>query len=210
MTSSRTIPRFGAALLAASIPALATDEPAFRSVEKQGDMEIRIYAPMIVAETLVEGDMDQASSQGFRLLADYIFGNNRSRTGSTNAKIAMTSPVTMQPSRERIAMTAPVGLEARDGQWRVHFVMPASYTMETLPVPNDARVSLRELPEQKVAAVVFSGMAGEAKVNAKTKAILAWMDERGLKPAASPQLARYNPPWTLPSFRRNEILVPLR
>lgn len=210
-TPTRKIPRLGAALaLTIAAPALATDEPAFRSLEKHGEVEIRLYAPMLVAETYVAGEMDRASGQGFRLLADFIFGNNRSKTGGASAKIAMTAPVTMQPSQERIAMTAPVALEAQAGRWRVHFVMPSTYTLETLPSPNNPLVTVREVSEQKMAALRFSGLAGATKVKAKTETLLAWMNERGLQAAAPPQLARYDPPWTLPPFRRNEILVPIR
>lgn len=178
----------------AAAPARATEEPAYRSLERAGDLEVRLYAPMIVAETSVGGDMDRASRSGFRLLADYIFGGNRGRSGDS----------------ARIAMTAPVAMEAEEGGWRVHFVMPSAHSMGSLPEPANPRVRLREVPAQKVVALGFSGLAGEAKVQAKTQEVLAWIQSRGLEPAAPPQLARYNPPWTLPPFRRNEILVPVR
>lgn len=188
-------------------PAMATEEPPYQSLEKSGDFELRRYAPMIVAETFVEGSLDQASSAGFRLIADYIFGNNRGRAGAVGEKIAMTAPVTLEPGSQKIDMTAPVTMESSAGRWRMHFVMPSGYTMTTLPIPNNPRVRLRELPEQQTAAIVFSGFAGEDQVKEKTAALLAWMAARGLKPVSAPQLARYNPPWTLPFLRRNEILV---
>ena len=202
--------RLAAALLAfalTSTPAMATEEPGFQSLEKSDDFELRLYAPMIVAETFVEGSLEQASSAGFRLIAAYIFGDNRSRMGASGETIAMTAPVTLEPRSEEIAMTAPVAVEQGAGRWRVHFVMPSRYTMANLPVPNNPRVTLREIPERKIGAIVFSGFAGEDKVKEKTEALLAWMTKRGLRPASTPQLARYNPPWTLPFLRRNEILV---
>jgi len=165
---------------------------------------------MIVAETYVEGSFDQASTAGFRLIAGYIFGDNRAQDGASGQKIAMTAPVTMETGSQKIDMTAPVTMEGGGGRWRIGFVMPSRYSIATLPTPNNARVTLREIPEQRTAAIVFSGFAGEGKVKAKTEALLAWMAARGLEPVSAPQLARYDPPWTLPFFRHNEILVAYR
>ena len=186
---------------------MATEEPKFSLIEKSGDFELRLYNPMIVAETYVDGSLSEASNAGFRLIAGYIFGGNKSRQGSSPERIAMTSPVTLEPSSQKIAMTAPVVVESKDNRWRVHFVMPAGYTLNSLPIPKDPRVSLREIAEQKTAVIVFSGLAGEDKVKDKTVALLDWIKARGLVATATPQLARYNPPWTLPFLRRNEILI---
>ncbi len=92
----------------------------------------------------------------------------------------------------------------------MHFVMPAKYTMATLPVPEDPSVTLREVPAQRVAVRTFSGFVTESRVQEETGLLLGWMKERGLEPSAPPQLARYNPPWSIPFLRRNEILVPYR
>lgn len=194
----------------AALPAMATiEEPAFEIVKQDGDFEIRRYAPMIVAETMVEGDLWNASGDGFRVIAGYIFGNNTSVKGAGSEKVAMTAPVTMEAAPEKIAMTAPVTAEAGGGRFRMHFVMPAQYTMATLPMPKDDRVKLREIPAHRMAAVRFPGFTGESKVKEKTEALLAWLKAQGLQPAAAPQLARYDPPWTLPFMRRNEVMIPL-
>jgi len=194
----------------AALPAMAAiEEPAFEIVRQDGDFEIRRYAPMIVAETLVEGDLWNASSDGFRVIAGYIFGNNTSVKGAGNEKVAMTAPVTMEAAPEKIAMTAPVTSEAGGGRFRMHFVMPSQYTMATLPKPKDDRVTLREVPAQRMAAVRFSGFTGEGKVKERTEALLAWLEAQGMRPTAAPQLARYDPPWTLPFLRRNEVMIPL-
>lgn len=215
---------FAAFTLACSGATMAIEEPAFQLIEKSEQVEIRQYRPLIVAEALVEGDMGSATKSGFRLIADYIFGNNRSvraPKGDPAEKIAMTAPVTVEPvaSPEKIAMTAPVGItpQAADGvapaagmnatRWRVHFVMPAEYTMASLPRPVNPAVSLREVPGKRYAVLVFSGLAGADKVQEKTDELLAWLKARKLAAIATPQLARYNPPWTLPFLRRNEILV---
>lgn len=191
-------------------PAFAIEEPRFESVRRSGDFELRRYAPMIVAETFVPGDLSEASGEGFRVIAGYIFGNNVSVRGTGSEKVAMTAPVTMEAAPEKIAMTAPVTMDAvATGGYRMHFVMPSAYTLETLPRPLDARVRLREIPAQRMAVVRFSGFAGEGKVRERTNELLDWLRSEGLQPAGSPQLARYDPPWTLPFLRRNEVMVPL-
>jgi hypothetical protein len=201
--------------------ARAIEEPAFEVIERAGAIELRRYGPVVVAETVVDGDLDTASSRGFRVLAGYIFGGNRPPAGVADAKgaqkIDMTAPVTVEPATERIAMTAPVTVEpqgpadadalSRATRWRIRFTMPASYTLATLPRPDDPAVTLRELPGAHHAVVVFSGLAGERKVREATETLLAWVAGRGLKIIGPPQLARYDPPWTLPFWRRNEVMV---
>lgn len=189
---------------------MATEEPKFKLIEKNGEFELRLYNPMIVAETYVKGPLSEASNAGFRLIAGYIFGGNKSRQGDASEKIAMTAPVTLEQSSQKIAMTAPVVVEDNDDRWRVHFVMPAAYTLASLPIPTDSRVSLREIAEQKTAVIVFSGFAGEDKVKDKTVELFDWIRSLGLEAASTPRLARYNPPWTLPFLRRNEILINIK
>ena len=197
----------GLIFLMFSANAMATTEPKFDLLEKSDAFELRQYHPMILAEVIVDGDMDQASNKGFRLIADYIFGNNRSQSGES-AKIAMTAPVTLQPKSEKIAMTAPVTVTSDTDKWRVNFVMPAQYTMDTLPIPNNSQVTLRQIPVRKVAVLRFSGLVNAEKTAQKTKELLAWMALKKLEAStAVPELARYNPPWTLPFLRRNEIII---
>jgi hypothetical protein len=197
-----------------------TTHPAM-AIEKSGDIELRAYAPMIIAEAVVEGTLDQASNQGFRLIADYIFGGNIAKSGAPGEKIAMTAPVTIEsksesksePQSQKIEMTAPVTVEPKDGaenKWRIHFVMPSKYTLATLPTPKNPRVTLREMPAQKSAVMVYSGFNGEEKLKQKTAALQTWMNERKLVATSSSQLARYDPPWTLPFMRRNELMINYR
>ena len=187
-------------------PAMSIEEPDYTVIEQSGKLELRRYAPTIIAETRVSGSMDKASGDGFRLIADYIFGNNTAPNGE-QSKISMTAPVLMEPQSEKINMTAPVTLAETGGDWRVAFVMPSHYTMETLPTPNNDQVTLREVPASDYAVVRFSGLAGEKKVAKKTSELLQWMKSKSLIPVGSPELARYNPPWTPPFLRRNEIRV---
>jgi hypothetical protein len=199
--------------------AMAIEEPAFELIEKAEPYEIRQYRPFVVAETFVDGDLDKASSAGFRLIADYIFGNNLavgSKSGDkTNEKIAMTAPVAAEPVSEKIAMTAPVLAEPQTAgmnasRWRIHFVMPSQYSLATLPKPVNPAVQLRAVPGQRFAVLVFTGFAGAEKVQAKSDELLAWVRQRGFKARGVVQLARYNPPWTLPFFRRNEVMIELQ
>jgi effector-binding domain-containing protein len=199
--------------------AMAIEEPTFEVIEKFDNIEIRQYRPIIVAEALVDGDMASASTKGFRLIADYIFGNNQSRQTSgdkPSEKISMTAPVTIEPvaQSEKITMTAPVTIVPQDdgklmqgSHWRIHFVMPREYSMATLPQPRNPAVTIREIPAKRYAVLIFSGFAGEEKVQQKTNDLLAYLKARKHEGIAPPQLARYNPPWTLPLLRRNEILI---
>jgi hypothetical protein len=188
---------------------MATEEPKFELLRKEDNVEIRRYAPLIVAETEVEGDMDSATSRGFRIIADYIFGNNE--------RIAMTIPVVAEPQggAEKIAMTVPVSIEPQGDEarpmagaqrWRIHFVMPSQYTLATLPKPVNPQVKLREVPAKTFAALTYSGFNSENAVQEKTDQLLEWLRAQGVETLGKPQLARYNPPWTLPFMRRNEIL----
>ncbi len=186
--------------------AMATEEPSYTLIEQSGQFELRAYQPMIIAETVVEGSMKEAGNKGFRVIADYIFGNNRIDSGG-NQEIAMTAPVTMQTHSETIDMTAPVTITQDDGKWRMHFVMPSQYSMATLPKPNNEAVRLRKVPATRYAVIRFSGWTGADKVVEKTQALLRWMDNKGLQAHGEPELARYNPPWTLPFLRRNEVMV---
>jgi hypothetical protein len=197
---------FTLAILAMSAGhAMAVEEPAFKRVKTDGAFEVRDYPGLIAAEAHVEGERQPAINQGFRLIADYIFGNNRQK-----AKVAMTAPVTQSAdSGQKIAMTAPV-TQSGDGQrWTVRFIMPSSYTLATLPEPNNSRVTLVPLPPQRFAVVRFSGLASEADITTQTQKLVSWMKSQNLIAQGPPTLARYDPPWTLWFMRRNEILIPV-
>ena len=177
------------------------EQPNYKVAERSGGIEIRDYAPMIVAEAQVSGDRREAISKGFRIIADYIFGNN-----TAAQKVPMTAPVTQQGS-EKIAMTAPVTQLGAGNSWKVHFVMPSSYTMETLPKPNNPAVVLKEIGGKRFAVIRFSGTAGEDSLWGHTKELYDFISAKNLKALSAPTYAFYNPPWTLPFLRRNEVMV---
>lgn len=184
---------------------MATDEPVFEVAIREGAFEVRDYPALIVAEVTVGGSRDEASNAGFRLLAGYIFGGNHARQS-----IAMTAPVVQERAAgERIPMTAPVSTRGETGSWLVRFVMPAGSKLETMPVPNDARVHQRAIPPARFAVVRFSGLAGENDVKKKTAELAAFTTSHHLQVAGAASLARYNPPWTPWFMRRNEVMSPL-
>ena len=191
------------AVLSPTVVSMTYKEPAYTVEMTDGEFEIRRYAPFLAAEVTTSGDRDTAISAGFRLLANYIFGNNTKKQS-----IEMTAPVTQQQS-EKIAMTVPVTQQQAGNEWVVRFMMPASYTLETLPVPNDQRVRIVSVPAKRVAAVRFSGRSSESNLAHHRSELEAWMKAKGITSAGPPILALYNPPWSLPFLRRNEYLAEL-
>ena len=183
--------------------ASATEEPPHQTLVKDGKYEIRQYEPTIVAEVEITGDMRRAGNSGFRPLADFIFGNNTARS-----KIDMTAPVTRVKS-EKIAMPAPVTRTLEDDVWTVAFVMPKEWTMETLPVPNNSDVTLREVPGELMATVKFSGVGRERVFEQKQAALEAWLSERGYEAVGTPRYAGYAAPYVPGPFRRNEVMIPI-
>lgn len=175
--------------------AMAIEEPRFEVVQQHpsGRLELRRYTSFVVAETQITGSFDEASRTGFRRVAGYIFGGNQG-SGGESQKIAMTAPVTVEPKP--------------DG-WRLHFVMPSSYRLDTLPLPKDASVKLRAVEEHHMAAIRFGGFTTESAIAEQTAELQAWVAKMGWSVKGPPQVARYNDPFTLPWNRRNEILIPV-
>ena len=195
-----------AALLfgAAGSVAMGTEEAAYTIEKTDGDFQVRQYAPQVVAETLVDGTLEEAGNKAFRPLFNYISGANRSKE-----KLAMTAPVAQQPEGEKIAMTAPVGQEAVSNQWAITFMMPTNYTIETLPEPTDGNVRLRAIPARRMAAVQYSGTWSRQRYERNLARLREWMKAQGLESAGDPVWARYNAPFIPWFLRRNEVLVPL-
>jgi len=181
---------------------MAAEEAVYSVVTTDGAFEIRDYPPHVVAETLVEGTLEEAGNKAFNRLFRYISGGNRSRE-----KVAMTAPVSQQPAGEKIAMTAPVAQQRVQERWAVSFMMPASYTLETLPVPEDPLVTLRQVPARRMAAVRYSGSWSENSYLRHKSELESWMRHKGLAMGGDPLWARYNSPFTLWFLRRNEILI---
>jgi effector-binding domain-containing protein len=177
------------------------EKPDYKVVQSENNIEIREYEPMIIAEVEVDGKREDAIRNGFRLLADYIFGNNM-----VQQDITMTAPVQQQES-QKISMTAPVQQQSTGKSWLISFVMPSKYSMDSLPKPNNDRVRLKEILTTKFVVVNFSGTNSNENIAEHEKQLLNYIEANKLKITGSPKYAFYNAPWTLPFMRRNEVMI---
>ncbi len=185
----------------------SVQEPPYRVLDKRDGYEVRRYQPYIVAETKVKGEHDKALNRGFRRLFKYIDGEN-----SGSRDIPMTAPVIAEQgdTSEKIPMTAPEKKKKSGNSHLVSFVMPEGSTMKDLPKPTDHDVVLREVPARKVAVLSYSWYAGEKKIMNKVKQLITYLERDGVEYKPAFQSARYDPPWTPPFMRRNEIFIELK
>jgi hypothetical protein len=175
-------------------------------IESKGKYEIRLYPAHIVAQTVVKGPYEQALREGFGILAGYVFGGNTKKE-----RIAMTAPVVeSNATSEQIAMTAPVVATVEGNSHTISFGMPASYTLETLPMPADARIEIVMVPERKVAIIRFPWMRTESRVESKKRELMDALTKDGVSVEGEPQYAGYDAPWTPPWMMRNEVMVEIK
>ena len=184
--------------------AMAIEEATYKVVNQENRFELRDYASHILAETVVEGTLEEAGNMSFNRLFGYISGDNKSRK-----KVPMTAPVSQQSAGEKIPMTSPVGQQRFQDKWAVSFMMPSTYTLLTLPTPNDPKVTLRQVPPRQIAAVRYSGFWSEKNYLQYKSELESWIKKKGLIITGEPVWARYNPPFTPWFMRRNEILIPV-
>ncbi|MEI6238217.1 MAG: heme-binding protein [bacterium] len=178
------------------------EQTEYSVLETRKDYEIRLYPSHIVAQTIVKGPYRNALNQGFRIIAGYIFGGNTKKES-----IAMTAPVIEKKTNISIAMTAPVTASIEGESHTISFGMPRSYTLVTLPIPNDARVKIVTIPERKMAVKTFSWFRTNDRVQAKKQELLSFLKRDSIIAKGEPEYAGYNPPWTPPWMRRNEVLI---
>lgn len=195
----------GVSSLLVAKSAMAIEKAKYTVIGKEDDFEIRQYDSQIVAETYVEGDLEDVGNVGFRRLYGYISGDNQKKQS-----ISMTAPVGQEAGSEKIAMTAPVGQERKDTRWRITFLMPAEYSMETLPEPTDPRVRLAENQGRLMAAIRYSGTWSEEGFEENKALLEDYIEKRGLTIAGEPVWARYDPPFMPWFLRRNEVLIPIK
>lgn len=182
--------------------------PPYLVIKRSHTIEIRQYQPMLIAQITVKGDRQTAIRVGFKQLAAFIFGENHTANNHFD-KIAMTAPV-MQQS-EKIAMTTPVMQQTgTDNQWQIRFVMPARYTKATLPKPNNNHIKIIEVPAQTKVAIRFTGTPTLRRLQQQTKKLERYLKKQQLTPIGTVEYAFYNPPWTLPLLRRNEIMQEIK
>jgi len=209
MSNHRRNPTIGRALLLAGLlfsgeSAMSLEQPNYQVLYKDGDVEYRQYEPYLVSEAVIDnaGDYNDAGNEGFRRLFRYITGSNESR-----AKIDMTAPVAQVPSSEKIDMTVPVQQSASPDGWRVTFMLPSQYTLETAPVPTDPRVRVREVPGRLMAVLRYSGRWTERNYVQKQSQLSEAIEAADVESIGQMQSALYNPPYTPPFMRRNEVMV---
>jgi hypothetical protein len=193
-----------AILIIGTVHAMAIEEATYKVVKKDDHFEIRDYATHIVAETVVEENLEDAGNFAFKKLFGYISGDNRSRD-----KVSMTAPVSQQPKGEKIKMTAPVSQTPDKDSWVVSFMMPSTYTMETLPAPENLEVTLRRVPARRMAVVRYAGFWSEEGYLRHKAELALWIHKMGFTAVGAPIWARYNPPLMPWFLRRNEILIPI-
>lgn len=174
----------------------------YQVLEKEGPFDIRQYDEYWAVRTEVEGDYRASTSKGFRLLFNYISGNNKQQE-----KIAMTGPVIQQEKGEKIAMTGPVIQQKKGKGWIMEFVLPSKYNTTQPPEPLDPEVKLVKVPGYRAAVISYSGNLREEKYNAKAEELMDIVRAKGLQPVGEPFSAGYDPPWTIPFLKHNEVLV---
>ena len=173
--------------------------PAYKILKKEQNIEIRQYPPLIVAEVKTAGSRQASISDGFRILADFIFGNNEGEK-----QLSMNGPITQQQGI-KIAMTAPVQQEKTDTEWAISFIMPSKFSIDTIPNPINDRIKIIQIPSKRYAVVTFSGRSTEEKLTTHTNELEKYIYGSNYSKAGNAKYAFYNPPWTLPFLRRNEI-----
>lgn len=180
------------------------EEPAYTVLEKKNGYELREYAPYIVAQVTVSWAQQEALYQGFRYLAGYIFWGNTKKQS-----IAMTAPISdITPVSQNIQMTVPViDIQKSQDTHIIQFTMPKEFTLDTLPKPNDSKVTFAQVPKAKKAVLRYSWWATEKRVIAKKAELQKLLDADALKTVGDMISAQYNPPWSIPFMRRNEIIV---
>jgi hypothetical protein len=183
-----------------------TEQQEYRVLKSRGVVELREYAPCVVADVVTSGSAEQAGSAAFRPLFEYISGANRGAE-----PLEMTAPVIQQPTSERLAMTAPVIQEASGAdEWIVSFVLPGGRSVSEYPIPTNSRVSLRAVPGETAAAIRWSGRWTPSNIARRSEDLRRVMAEAGWQESGEPRWARFDPPWKPPFARRNEIVIPVR
>jgi predicted transcriptional regulator YdeE len=191
-------------VLICSCATMGIEKAKYTVLEKKGSLELRQYEPQMIAETTVDADFDQAGNMAFNRLYNYISGRN-----ITQESIRMTAPVNQTASAEKIPMTAPVNQQQTQGKYVVSFLMPAKYSLETIPQPLDPSVQIRQVPARKIAAIRYSGTWSQKRYEQKKTILESFIQEKGLNPTDQPIFARYDPPFQLWFLRRNEVLIPV-
>lgn len=194
---------------ACSVVGIRSEEnPKYEVLLSESNLEVRSYSSYIVAKTTVKGDFESAQGDAFRILAGYIFGANERKQ-----EISMTAPVVMKNTskNEELAMTAPVVQSPTEDGLVMTFMMPSKYRLADLPTPKDNRIAFEEVPAKIFGVIRYTGLGRQSKNAEMANELKAWLTTQAQYEIISgPSYAGYDPPWTIPFFRRNEMMFELQ
>lgn len=179
---------------------MATAEIDYETLQQDGDIEVRLYAPYLSAEVIIDGAFDDAGSEAFKPLFNYISGGNNAQQD-----IAMTAPVT----QTRAPRAQTLQGDAATAQWAVSFMIPAPFTLATAPAPTASNIRLRAVPARYMASITYSGLWSESNYQTHLTELNEWIAAADHQVLGEPVWARYDPPFQLWFLRRNEILIPI-
>lgn len=181
------------------------EQPSFTVLQEEDKFQVRQYGKLLVAKTVVKGDYKETNNKAFWKLANYIFGENEKKE-----EISMTAPVIRKPNSKDILVTEPFFREKKKEKWTMYFVLPSEYTLDTVPKPSDPSVKIQEIPAKTVATIKYTGLLKETNIKEKSAELLDWIKKQGYTPVSLPRSASYNPPWTFPYLRKNEIHIDIQ
>ena len=176
------------------------EHPNYLVIKKHSSIEWREYAPRIIATVTVTGLREESIATGFRQLADYIFGSNAVANSTEKGTTKLT------PTNQKIAMTAPVEQLYKENGWVISFNMPNEHSLETLPKPYNPAVKITAKNAQSVIAIKFSGSNSTKNIQIHEEKLKTFAQQNDIAINGNPIYAFYNPPWTLPILRRNEVM----
>ena len=178
------------AILLISIAKLETKEPSFNLIKKDGKVEIREYPPYIIAKTSLDISKNKEDNNMFRVLANYIFGGNS--------------------NSQSIPMTAPVITHANSNSYDMIFFMLDANTIESLPSPNNNNISIEKLHIGKAITISFGMWATERRVKKYKSKLDEYILKNKIQVVSDIMVAQYNSPWTIPPFRKNELIYQIK
>jgi len=181
------------------------EEALYATLFKDGNYEIRLYEPLIIAQVAAEGGYLRATRSGYQRLTDYVSGNNL-----TQQSVDVNPPQLVSRTKPKTELTMPYYEEYLDGVWLTSVALPERYTPAILPKPVDESITFKALPRMRVAVITFSGYRSERLITNKANQLLQWMNQEKLTSASPARSAIFDPPLTIPGLRRHEIHISIR
>ena len=167
------------------------EQPAYKVIQKDSNIEIRLYQDFLLKSVNVTGNQYLALRKGFRPLVNYIGAKKRD-----GDKISMTAPVIQSLGNSK-------------DEWVVSFSMPSKYDASNLPNPNNEQIYTEAISSTKAAVIRFNGKADEDLLAEKTIKLSEWLEKGRFTAKSKPRYMFYNDPSTPPFLRRNEIFIEL-